>query len=280
MVKTKTYFEVLHWASSFLEESGKEKYIAEYLLLERLNWSKTDLLVHFKEVMPQEILQQFEIDLNEVIANKPPQYIIGSTEFLGERFSVTPATLIPRPETEELVMACLEDCGTEVSNVIDIGTGSGIIAISLKLARPNWQVNAVDISEEALVVAALNARKLDATVDFKNSDVLQAFDPTPQFDVIVSNPPYIAESERDVMDESVKQYEPLSALFADDNGLAIYKRIALEAKDRLKPNGKIFLEIGYQQGASVSAIFSEVFPDKNVSVIKDLNQNDRIVKVI
>lgn len=126
----------------------------------------------------------------------------------------------------------------ESKNVIDIGTGTGAIAISLKLARPMWQVTAVDISAAALKVAKENAETLQAVIDFKKSDVLSGT--SEKYDVIISNPPYISQDEWDLMDESVRTYEPKTALFAEKDGLAIYQKIALESRDHLKIDGMIF----------------------------------------
>lgn len=275
-----TYFEVLQWASSFLEKEGKEIYIAEFLILERLKWTKTDLLLNFRKEMPLAQKEQLKQDLTSILEDVPPQYLIGSAEFLGERFKVSRDTLIPRPETEELVMLCLEENKKKSQTVIDIGTGTGIIAISLKKARPDWQVSALDISEEALAIAQENARYHQTSLEFYQSDVFDKVEQSKKFDIIISNPPYIAIDEASVMDESVKRYEPLKALFAEDEGLAIYKKIALQAKEFLAPKGQLFLEIGYQQGKAVQTIFSNIFPEKKVRIVKDLNQKDRMIKVI
>ncbi|MGO2083886.1 peptide chain release factor N(5)-glutamine methyltransferase [Vagococcus sp.] len=279
MDNSMTYFEVLQWASSFLEKAKKEVYIAEYLILERLNWNKTDLLMHFKQEMPEVEKSQLMADLNLILEDVPPQYIIGSTEFLGERYKVSRETLIPRPETEELVMLCLEENNLPMQSVIDIGTGTGIIAISLKKARPDWQVSALDLSEGALAIAQENAKNHQVELELYQSDVFDEVEKTKKFDIIISNPPYIAMDEKDVMDESVKRYEPLTALFAEEQGLAVYKKIARQAQDYLSIKGQIYLEIGYQQGREVQAIFQAAFPKKKVSIVKDMNQNERMIKV-
>ena len=185
--------------------------------------------------------------------------------------------MIPRPETEELVDWCLKSEPREALAVTDIGTGSGAIAISLKLERPTWQVTAVDISTAALAVARENARHLKAEVEFVTSDVLRQV--TQPQDVIISNPPYISSSEWELMDQSVREFEPKTALFAGNNGLAIYQQIALQSQTCLKPAGQIFLEIGFQQGPAVKEIFQNAFPQKKVCVKKDLLGNDRMVRV-
>ncbi|MGX4686554.1 peptide chain release factor N(5)-glutamine methyltransferase [Vagococcus sp. JNUCC 83] len=278
MDKPVTYFEVLKWASSFLEERGKDVSIAEYLLLEYNQWTKTELLGHFRKEVPSELLERLNNDLEKISKDYPPQYLIGSCEFYGERFFVSEATLIPRPETEELVELCLKENDMTEKKVVDIGTGTGVIAITLKKNRPNWQVKAVDLSVNALNVARKNATSLDVAIDFYLGDTLKPVcDET--FDIIVSNPPYISQDEWCEMDISVREHEPKMALFADKNGLAIYEQIAMEAKNRLNEDGKIYLEIGYRQGESVSQIFQREFPQKTVEVVQDMSGHDRMIKV-
>lgn len=187
--------------------------------------------------------------------------------------------MIPRPETEELVALCLEQTEpAENLRVVDIGTGTGAIAVSLKLARPHWQIAAVDLSEAALAVAKENAAQLGVEVAFYQGDTLTPVGDQ-SWDIIVSNPPYISEQEWELMDASVRQFEPQMALFAAENGLVMYRKIADQAKKLLTPDGKIFVEIGFQQGKSVQRIFAEAFPDKKVTVIQDLSGKDRLVAV-
>ncbi|MGF2190602.1 peptide chain release factor N(5)-glutamine methyltransferase [Vagococcus fluvialis] len=279
MTNTKTYFEVLKWASSFLENNHQEAYIAEYLLLEKNGWTKTDLLMNFKKQMPLAEYNAYKTDLEKVTLHIPVQYLIGSTEFYGRRFKVNEHTLIPRPETEELVELILKDNHQENLEVVDIGTGTGIIALSLSLENPTWKVTGLDISKEALKIATKNNQALEGQVHFLESDVLSKFPKNKKIDILVSNPPYISYDEWEEMDESVREYEPKQALFAENNGLAIYEKIAKESTTVLSETGRIYLEIGYLQGESVSQIFKEAYPTKSVRVIKDLNGQDRIIEV-
>ncbi|MBO0420141.1 peptide chain release factor N(5)-glutamine methyltransferase [Vagococcus fluvialis] len=279
MTNTKTYFEVLKWASSFLENNHQEAYIAEYLLLEKNRWTKTDLLMNFKKQMPLAEYNAYKADLEKVTLHIPVQYLIGSTEFYGRRFKVNEHTLIPRPETEELVELILKDNHQENLEVVDIGTGTGIIALSLSLENPTWKVTGLDISKEALKIATRNNQALEGQVHFLESDVLSKFPKNKKIDILVSNPPYISYDECEEMDESVREYEPKQALFAENNGLAIYEKIAKESTTVLSETGRIYLEIGYLQGESVSQIFKEAYPTKSVRVIKDLNGQDRIIEV-
>ncbi|MBO0429388.1 peptide chain release factor N(5)-glutamine methyltransferase [Vagococcus fluvialis] len=279
MTNTKTYFEVLKWASSFLENNNQEAYIAEYLLLEKNRWTKTDLLMNFKKQMPLAEYNAYKTDLEKVTLHIPVQYLIGSTEFYGRRFKVNEHTLIPRPETEELVELILKDNYQENLEVVDIGTGTGIIALSLSLENPTWKVTGLDISKEALKIAIRNNQALEGQAHFLESDVLSKFPKNKKIDILVSNPPYISYDEWEEMDESVREYEPKQALFAENNGLAIYEKIAKESTTVLSETGRIYLEIGYLQGESVSQIFKEAYPTKSVRVIKDLNGQDRIIEV-
>lgn len=279
MTNTKTYFEVLKWASSFLENNHQEAYIAEYLLLEKNGWTKTDLLMNFKKQMPLAEYNAYKTDLEKVTLHIPVQYLIGSTEFYGRRFKVNEHTLIPRPETEELVELILKDNYQENLEVVDIGTGTGIIALSLSLENPTWKVTGLDISKEALKIATRNNQALEGQVHFLESDVLSKFPKNKKIDILVSNPPYISYDEWEDMDESVREYEPKQALFAENNGLAIYEKIAKESTTVLSETGRIYLEIGYLQDESVSQIFKEAYPTKSVRVIKDLNGQDRIIEV-
>lgn len=273
-----TYFEVLKWASSFLEGHEKDVNIAEYLLLEYNQWTKTDLLMHFKQVVPKDIVDRLSRDLEKISQDYPPQYLIGSCEFYGERFIVSEDTLIPRPETEELVELCLTENDMMSKQVVDIGTGTGIIAISLKLHRPDWKISAVDLSSKALEIARTNAKQLQTEIDFFEGSTLEPVKDK-KFDIIISNPPYISTNEWDKMDESVRLHEPKLALFAENDGLAIYEKIAREAVSALTVDGRVYLEIGYLQGERVSQIFQHYFPEKIVEVVKDMSGHDRIVKV-
>jgi len=273
-----TYFEVLQWASSFLEKNGQSAFAAEWLMRERLDWSKTDLVKHHREVMPEEQRNQFEKDVEKFVKDMPMQQIIGHDWFFDRKFKVTPDTLIPRPETEEWLDTVIKTLPDKPLNVLDIGTGTGILGITTKLERPNDSVTATDISEKALVVAKENAENLGAKITFKQGNL---FEPVARetFDVILSNPPYISYEELNVMDSSVINYEPKIALFAEDDGLAIYREIAQSISKYIDAKGYIFLEIGYRQGEKVSAIFQQALPEAKIEIWKDFNDLDRLVAI-
>lgn len=274
----KTYREALLRASSFLKAAGKEAYSIEFVFLARKCWDKTQWLLNMNESISKVDEKQIEVDVAALLQNQPPQYLLGYEYFYGHKFKVNEATLIPRPETEELVDWCLQkNQATTMKKVVDVGTGTGAIGISLKLARANWQVSAVDIVPETLAVAQDNAKALGAKINFILGDTLSWA--KEEYDIIISNPPYIGASEWELMDESVREFEPKTALFAADNGLALYRKLASQAQKVLAANGQIFLEIGFAQGQAVTEIFQSAFPDKKVIVKKDLSGNERMVYV-
>ena len=275
-----SYREVLARASSFLEQNQLEGHMIEYVFLQRKHWNKTDYLLHMHEPITAEDQKQIDEDMAKLLAHYPPQYLIGSEVFLDYRFKVTPDTLIPRPETEELVERCLkltQKQANQALKVVDVGTGTGAIAISLKDKRPTWQVCAVDLSSAALEVAQENAQQIGVALEFVLSDCLDEV--AGPIDVLISNPPYISQDEYELMDVSVREFEPKMALFAENNGLAIYQKLAQQAQSKLAKDGKIFLEIGFMQGPAVKEIFQAAFPKKQVSIHKDLFGNDRMIVV-
>lgn len=217
--------------------------------------------------------------VNRLKQFEPIQYIIGEEEFFGLTFKVTPDTLIPRPETEELVELILaenKDLNPSAS-ILDIGTGSGCIAISVAKYMPEGKVTAWDISEGALAVARGNASLNNVIVDFECVDVLGRYPQSHKFDIIVSNPPYVMDSEKGDMTANVLKYEPHSALFVPDNkALMFYERIADIGRELLNPNGKLYFEINRAKGQEmIDMLESKGY--SYVNIVKDLSGNDRIV---
>ena len=236
------WIEAVRTLSADLEDPFELEFVWRNLHeLNKLSW----LNLMREKITDQELKLLTEVS-KRLHQNEPPQYIVGWAEFRDLKLKVDERVLIPRPETEELVEMILAENEKDSLKILDIGTGSGAIAISLAQARENWSVKASDISKEALTLAAENAEINQANLEFIQSDVLDKI--TDSFDIIVSNPPYIAFDETYEMDNSVIKYEPDLALFAENQGLAIYQKIADQAVNHLTDNGKIYLEIGYKQG--------------------------------
>jgi release factor glutamine methyltransferase len=187
-------------------------------------------------------------------AGEPTQYLLGVREFFGRDFEVNPAVLIPRPETELLVEAVLEKA-PETVRVLDVGTGSGCIAVTLACERPSWEIYAADISKPALTVAENNARRLEARVEFRHGDLTEPFSDE-SFDVVVSNPPYVAQRDRPTLSRELR-WEPELALFAGDDGLDIYRRLVPAAARVLRPGGLLAMELGYESLPGVLALLEE-----------------------
>lgn len=246
-----------------------------YVLLEDcFGLSKVDVLVN-KEATVGFDLQPIIADLK---MHKPIQQITGLAHFYDLQFKVSEHTLIPRPETEELVDLIINE-NKEAESILDIGTGSGCIPITLKKNLPHAKVTSIDVSERAIELAEQNATRNDVEVDFLEQDILKASESlfTNKFDVIVSNPPYVLNSEKEQMKANVLNYEPHLALFVDDdNPLLFYKEITGLAENWLKPNGKLYFEINEAFGAEIEELLSLHF--KEVRIIKDIFGKDRIVK--
>jgi release factor glutamine methyltransferase len=213
-------------------------------------------------------------------AGEPVQYVLGHADFYGLRLAVTPDVLIPRPETEEVVEEALRRVqATDAPWVLDVGTGSGAIALAVKHERPDAEVFAVDVSPEALAVAASNAARLGLEVTFVESDALRpafAADVPPTFDLILSNPPYVPEAERASLQVEVRDHEPPSALFVPDaDPLVFYRALAGHAGALLKPGGWLVAETHADLGRSVGALWAEAGLE-DVDVLPDLAGRDRI----
>lgn len=252
------------------------------------------LLGHFLGVSRTDVLLDKPISghqpdwptlLARLKAHEPVQYVLGEEEFYGRTFAVTPATLIPRPETEELVRLVLQEQNAlppAPCSLLDIGTGSGCIAVTLALELPDARVTAWDISPEALAVARKNAERLGATVNFEEHDVLnsQLSSLHSPFSILVSNPPYVAQAEAATIHPNVLDHEPHLALFVpDDDPLLFYKAIADLGLKALVPGGRVFLEINARFGAETAAVFAERGYE-SAQVLQDLAGKDRFVRAV
>ena len=266
--------------SDFEEElirQGEEAESLSFVYRSLKNLSFTD----FVFALQQEVTKEEELFVEDIyqqlVAHKPAQYIIGQADFYGMQLRVDERVLIPRPETEELVELILAENPETNLSVLDIGTGSGAIALALAKNRTDWSVTAADISQEALDLALENAKNQNLNIFFKKSDCFAEI--SEKYDIIVSNPPYISREDESEVGLNVLNAEPHLALFADEDGLAIYRRIAEDVKDYLKDGGKIYLEIGYKQGQSVPELFRKHLPEKRVRTLKDQFGQDRMVVV-
>ncbi|OLS41217.1 peptide chain release factor N(5)-glutamine methyltransferase [Bacillus sp. MRMR6] len=277
---SKKVYEALQWASSFLKKANRDDHAGELLLRHFTGMSRAQLFANVRDDLSESQWEQFQKALLEHVKGMPIQYIIGSEEFYGRTFMVNEEVLIPRPETEELVYETLKRMKVLGSarnlKTVDIGTGSGAIAITLKLEEPSLNVFASDIAEESLKVARENALRLEAEVEFVRGDLLQPF-ALDQFDVVVSNPPYIPVSDAAEMSEVVTEHEPHRALFAGEDGLDFYRRFMRELPQVLAPRALVAFEIGAGQGEAVADLFRKAFENVIVEVVNDINGKDRMV---
>jgi release factor glutamine methyltransferase len=242
----------LHEGAIGLSPGANARRDAELLLLHVTGLTRAELMTHPNRELSESQMSAYRAAIARRARNEPVQYITGTQEFYGRSFAVTPAVLIPRPETEHLVESALA-LHPAPKRILDIGTGSGILAITLALELPNAIVIATDTSAEALAVARQNAAALGAIdrIHFVESDLFAAL-ADERFDCIVANPPYVATDE--VLEPQVRDYEPVTALYAGEDGLALYRRLIPQAFEHLEPGGHLLLEIGHGQRDAVAGL--------------------------
>ena len=255
--------------------------LAGYCFEEFNHIRKKDLLIHPEKTVSESDLLKYNFAVKDLKRGRPIQYILGKAWFMSHEFDVNESVLIPRPETEELTQMVIGELmlHDETVSIIDIGTGSGCIPISIKLKKPRTHVYALDVSQDALAVAQQNAAKLNADVKFVHLDFLDRskWERLPPVSVIVSNPPYVKASESASMLDRVKEHEPHAALFVpDDDALVFYKAIAEFAMLKLKPGGKVFVEINEALGLETCIVFQKVGLS-DVRLKQDLQGKDRFV---
>lgn len=277
-----TYQQVLKQAETRARAVSKEVQAIKILLLHYSHLEPNQLYLQFKEEMDEESLNQFEEALNKyLIDNIPVQYIIGQVYFYGYSFFVNEGVLIPRFETEELVANVLiqydELFNTQDVKMVDIGTGSGCLAIALQKEEPHLSVTATDISSEALAVAKRNAQSLEADVTFLQGDMLEPLKGM-KFDIIVSNPPYIPLSEN--VDSIIKDNEPNVALFGGSDGLKFYEIILQNARSILNEKFFIAFEHAFDKKDELQALSKKYFPDARVYTLKDMQGKDRMTFIV
>lgn len=253
-----------------------------YITLEAFHQMKrVDLVLQPNFEIDAMQLLQWETVLSQLKTHKPIQYILGETEFFGLPFYVNENTLIPRPETEELVDWILKESKVESQKtkvkILDIGTGSGCIAISLAKNIPNAQVYAIDVSEKALATAQKNAERNNVNVTFLNKNILETEDLEQDFDIIVSNPPYVRNLEKAEINKNVLEYEPHLALFVEDeDALIFYRKITELATKNLYENGQLYFEINQYLGAGMISLLQK-YNFKNIELRQDIYGNDRMI---
>ena len=267
-------------AYSLLEQKGLDPGSVRLLLEYVTQKSHASLLASMQDLLTVEEQTIFWDKVDELLEGKPVQYVIGSESFYGRTFEVDNNVLIPRPETEELIHGAIERSQQlfhdKKITVADIGTGSGAIAITFKKEWPEAIVTATDISAGALAVATRNAQRNEAIVTFKVGDMTEPMSHA-KWDVVLSNPPYIAHEEAESMSSTVLSFEPHNALFADEDGLYFYRKLAENLPQLMNKPALIGVEIGYLQGPSVHKLFTEAFPEASIETVKDINGKDRIL---
>ncbi len=277
-----TYSRVLKQAESRAEEKGREPSAIKRLLMHHARFGSTELLLRLDETMPDAERTAFEQSVEAYLErNVPVQYLIGVETFFGYDFQVGDGVFIPRFETEELAAAVLDEmdrqfAGAERIRILDIGTGSGCLAITLMLEDGRVEAVATDVSKQALHHARANCEKHGVAVDIREGDL---FEPVrgERFDVVVSNPPYIPVDEP--LDPAIADYEPELALYGGDDGLDFYKRILKQVRSHLNPGAFVAFEHGAQHAAALSSYVHEALPGCRVSHQKDMQGRDRMTFV-
>lgn len=257
---------------------GEAKAMIRLIFHSLKGWSQSDLIMNADTEISPNLRSKISDVISRLANGEPIQYILGEAYFYGMDLKVTPATLIPRPETSELVDMIVKQYHDRSDlRVLDVGTGSGAIAIALSRNLPFSKVTAIDVSTEALQVARDNANTFSAKINFIETDVFKWMPAPDSFDIIVSNPPYIDESEKSEMERNVLEHEPHLALFVpDENPLIYYSRIIEIARPSLAPHGALFFEINPRHSAELAALLRhEGFRD--VEIVKDISRKDRFI---
>lgn len=277
-----TVLRMLEWATGYFMQHNvpSPRLSIEWLLADVLKTKRLNVYMLFERPLTESELATLRDYVRRRARHEPLQYITGSTSFYNAEIAVSPDVLIPRPETEELVELILEDYADKTDlplQVLDIGTGSGCIAVALAMERPNWQITALDKSDAALVMAAANAVSNQCHIRTISGDLLIPEQlPAANWDLIVSNPPYIPHAERDSLAAQVRDFEPAMALFCDDRQ-AVYAHIVRYAADRLKTNGRLYLELHEDHPIEEETIFDTHW---HMEIRYDMGGKRRFVRAI
>lgn len=273
-----TYRQLIANAKKKIDLVNLEHRAVHEFLMDILACDRTKLIMIEEDEVSEEVLDKFSEMLSEYIFDfKPIEYILGYTYFCGNKMYVNENTLIPRNETEEVVEEAIKLISQKgYKDVLDLASGSGAIAISVKNVLPSVNVMGSDISKGALEVAKRNANSIGVKVDFVESDVLEYFiNNDMKFDMIISNPPYVSLDY--VLPNKIIEHEPKLALYANEDGMYYYRKIMEDAKKVLNDNGSIIFEIGYNQGEKIKELANKTLNNYEIEVKKDLSNNDRIV---
>lgn len=278
--------DLLDWTVGYFQQHGipNPRLDAEILLGHLLGKSRLQLYLHFEMPVFQEHLTPFRELIKKRIARTPVSYLTNRKEFMSLDFYVDERVLIPRPETEQLVETILTTKTGDFQRLLELGTGSGVIATSLAVQQPEWEIVATDISEPALAVARKNAEThaCATQIKFLPGDLFEPIEAInthggTRFDWIVCNPPYIKSTERDTLSPDVRDYEPEIALFAGDDGLTVIRRLIAEAPKYLASNGKLILEIGATQADAVQMLLDAESAYAAYELFKDYAGKERVV---
>jgi release factor glutamine methyltransferase len=274
--------DILNWGEDYFKSKGFEspKKEIEWLLCDLLNYKRIDLYVQFEQPIHRPQLKQLKEWIKRRIGREPLQYITGKTEFYGHKFNITTDVLIPRPETERVVDVALYSIGNiKTPKVLEVGSGSGCIAIAMGAERNDALIESVDVSETAITQAEKNADLNElSNIDFKVMDFLKEI-PEGRFDLLVSNPPYIPEKEMSETMPEVHQYEPKIALTDERDGLTFYRRFAEVGKSLIKPGGWMVLEVGLGEHPSKAVDIFQSAGYTQLELIPDYNSDERVLKI-
>ncbi|WP_283584202.1 peptide chain release factor N(5)-glutamine methyltransferase [Limosilactobacillus difficilis] len=274
-----TYFAALRWAAKQVTETPVDPDAPRFMLLMKHDWDLTALLSHQRDEMPEDEWAWFQRAIRRVLNNEPPQYVVGLAPFYGRTFQVNSDVLVPESETEELVEWVLQTQPAKKDlKVLDLGTGSGVIGITLALERPTWQVTLSDVSAAALKIAARNQERLGTHLPQLQSDLFSQL-VEQKFDLIVTNPPYVATTARPAMDAAVVEFEPALALFAGSDGLDFYRRLFDQLPVHLREGGRLYGETGYDQEQSIQHLAKQLLPGWSVTTKHDMADRMRMIRI-